>query len=101
MWKLSIEPIRKCKEGNLVNRHKIQKIQNCSYYTQQIINMFDTNNEWIDEMRTQGRTVLVHCAAGVLRSASFVIAYIMKKKSLNFKKAYKYVKEKRSVIFPN
>ena len=43
----------------------------------------------------------VHCQAGVSRSASIVIAYVMYKLKLNFDEALKYVKEKREYIYPN
>jgi protein-tyrosine phosphatase len=43
----------------------------------------------------------VHCAAGVSRSASFVIAYLIKKKEMLYPDALKYVKERRRVICPN
>jgi protein-tyrosine phosphatase len=33
--------------------------------------------EWIDQERNSGRNVLVHCKAGVSRSASAIIAYLM------------------------
>ena len=39
--------------------------------------------------------------AGVSRSASVVIAYVMKKLDLGYKDAYKFVKERRKVIHPN
>jgi hypothetical protein len=45
--------------------------------------------------------VFVHCHAGVSRSASIVIAYIMFKLKLNYEDAYQYVKLKRNVILPN
>ena len=45
--------------------------------------------------------VLVHCAAGSSRSATFVIAYIMRNKKMSFKEALEFVKSKRSVISPN
>ncbi|XP_020383516.1 protein phosphatase Slingshot homolog 1-like [Rhincodon typus] len=44
---------------------------------------------------------LVHCKMGVSRSASTVIAYAMKEYRWSLEKAYKYVKEKRSVAQPN
>lgn len=45
--------------------------------------------------------VLVHCVAGVSRSASIVIAYLMKNKGLKFEDAYKEVQSKRPSIMPN
>ena len=45
--------------------------------------------------------VFVHCAAGMSRSATIVIAYIMWKKKLLLSEAIKFVKDKRPVISPN
>ena len=45
--------------------------------------------------------VLVHCAAGVSRSASAVIGYLMKYEKMSFDDAYKHVKSLRSCINPN
>lgn len=56
---------------------------------------FDESYQWIDSCISEGRNVLVHCAAGVSRSASFVIAYLMKKNKWSFNKAYKFVKKRR------
>ena len=47
------------------------------------------------------KVVFVHCAAGVSRSATIVIAYIMFSKKMSFEEAHNYVKEKRGVIYPN
>ena len=41
--------------------------------------------------------VLVHCAAGVSRSASIVIAYIMWDKKMSFEEAFEFVKSKRKI----
>lgn len=54
------------------------------FQNQQIIQYFDSNFEWIEERIAEGRNILVHCAAGVSRSASFVIAYLIKKYNLSF-----------------
>lgn len=43
----------------------------------------------------------MHCAAGVSRSASFVIAYLMTRKDMFYPEAVKYVKDRRKVINPN
>ena len=41
--------------------------------------------------------VLVHCAAGVSRSASIVIAYIMWDKKMSFEEAFEFVESKRNI----
>lgn len=45
--------------------------------------------------------VFVHCAAGVSRSATIVISYIMKKRKLDHESALAFVVSKRPVIYPN
>ena len=45
--------------------------------------------------------VLVHCAAGMSRSPTIVIAYIMWKKKMYLNDAIKFVREKRPLISPN
>ena len=45
--------------------------------------------------------VLVHCAAGISRSATIVIAYLMKKNKWSYQEAYNFVRKKRNVICPN
>ena len=45
--------------------------------------------------------VLVHCAAGMSRSPTIVIAYLMWKKKLSLNDAIKFVKNKRPEISPN
>lgn len=69
--------------------------------TEQISPYFATANEYIDTYLNKGYNVLVHCFAGISRSASFVIAYLMHKYGMSFLEAYAYVKNKRSVIDPN
>lgn len=55
----------------------------------------------VDEAREQGSGVLVHCHAGVSRSATVTVAYIMKRQGLCLGDAYKFVKDLRPVISPN
>lgn len=45
--------------------------------------------------------VLVNCVAGISRSTTFVIAYLMKYYEINLKDAFLYVKKKRDRICPN
>lgn len=45
--------------------------------------------------------VFVHCFAGVSRSATIVIAYLMSEHRMSFQDAFKYVRSRRSIINPN
>lgn len=55
----------------------------------------------IDEELGLGNKVLVHCFAGISRSAAIVIVYLMSKNRWPFSKAYEFVKSKRPIINPN
>lgn len=45
--------------------------------------------------------VLVHCQQGISRSASLIIAYVMKANSMDINEAYAFVKSKSPCIGPN
>ena len=50
--------------------------------------------------RNQGK-VLVHCKAGVSRSATVCIAYLMCCKTMTFEQAFEFVRARRNIISPN
>ena len=52
-------------------------------------------------MRQSNGKVLVHCQAGVSRSATICLAYLMYHKELGLEQAYDFLKARRSVIAPN
>jgi protein-tyrosine phosphatase len=64
-------------------------------------NKLDNVIEKIDESLKNNKPVLVHCRAGVSRSASVVIAYLMKKYNLSFLDASNFILSKRPFISPN
>lgn len=65
-----------------------------------IIQYFEDVFTFIDNGR-KGGSVFIHCQAGISRSASFVIAYVMKEMNLDFNSAFTLVKNQRSVVNPN
>ncbi|XP_035847977.1 dual specificity protein phosphatase 19-like [Sander lucioperca] len=79
------------------------------YKTLQILDLPDTDitsyvgecTSFIDQAREQDGVVLVHCNAGVSRSSSVVIGYLMLREGLSFDDAYSQVKVARPSICPN
>jgi protein-tyrosine phosphatase len=62
---------------------------------------FNECHEFIQEALDGGGAVAVHCAAGISRSATIVISYVMKTYRFSYKRAFEFVRQKRSVIRPN
>lgn len=57
--------------------------------------------EFIHGAISGGGTVLVHCFAGVSRSATIVIAYLMKHHKMEMREALTFVRSKRPWVNPN
>lgn len=55
----------------------------------------------INKALAENKNVIVHCAAGISRSSSLVIAYLMIENRWSYEEAYNYVRSKRSIINPN
>ncbi|XP_015203775.1 dual specificity protein phosphatase 7 isoform X2 [Lepisosteus oculatus] len=60
-----------------------------------------TNLDVLDEARSQKCGILVHCLAGISRSVTVTVAYLMQKLNLSLNDAYDFVKRKKSNISPN
>ncbi|XP_051827800.1 dual specificity protein phosphatase 4-like [Antechinus flavipes] len=57
--------------------------------------------EFIDSVQARQGRVLVHCQAGISRSATICLAYLMMKKKVRLEAAFEFVKQRRSIISPN
>ncbi|KAL0491743.1 hypothetical protein AKO1_010201 [Acrasis kona] len=58
-------------------------------------------HDFIQEAHRNGTNALIHCMAGVSRSATVAIAYLMISQKMRGKIAYRTVKEARTIINPN
>ena len=56
---------------------------------------------FIHKAREQGQCVLVHCAAGVSRSATLVCAYLMWEHQWSRKQAMEHLTKHRKIVDPN
>jgi hypothetical protein len=70
-------------------------------FKQNITDIFPTAIEQVKELNDEGLKIYIHCYAGISRSASFVIYYLMKYHKMKFEEAFKYVRYKRYCIQPN
>eukprot|EP00775_Hariotina_reticulata_P006465 gene6465-6693_t len=68
---------------------------------QDIVGCFPAAFTFIDHALAEDGKVLVHCQAGVSRSASVVIGYCMWKDRMSADAAIKAVTKARSVVWPN
>jgi len=66
-----------------------------------ISEFFDTTGRFIDEEINKGGRVLVHCAAGISRSSTLILAYLMKYRNFDLRTAFNRVKNARRVVRPN
>ena len=67
----------------------------------EILAYFDEANEFINKCKSEGGILLVHCKLGISRSASFILAYLIKYHKLTLESALQFVKQKRNQIKPN
>ena len=67
----------------------------------QLSDHFDRCADKIESVRAAGGCTLVHCVAGVSRSVSLCIAYLMKQEHLTLRDAFDDVKKRRPIARPN
>jgi dual specificity phosphatase 12 len=65
-----------------------------------ISSIFDTTFEFIERAR-KSTNILIHCYAGISRSATVLIAYLMRKLEIGVREAMDMVQRRRWQIYPN
>ncbi|KAK6057234.1 dual specificity phosphatase, catalytic domain protein [Cooperia oncophora] len=70
-------------------------------YQEKLSQYFDEAWTFLEKVRTEGKVVLIHCLAGISRSPTLAISYVMRYKNMSSEEAYRLVKEKRPSISPN
>ncbi|XP_063448998.1 protein phosphatase Slingshot homolog 2-like isoform X2 [Mytilus trossulus] len=66
-----------------------------------LLKYWENTHKFISKVREKKGIVLVHCKMGISRSASTVIAYLMKEYHMSRQEGYDMVKGMRSCIMPN
>lgn len=66
-----------------------------------LLTYFEETYEFIKHAQEDGGKTLIHCYFGVSRSATIVIAFVMKKYGMSYSEAFDLVKSKRRFVGPN
>lgn len=80
---------------------KYKKIPLKDQTTQNVKDVLEEAFCFIDDARNNYGHVLVYCFAGISRSVTITVAYMMVRNKMTFEEAYSFVKSMKSDISPN
>ncbi|XP_068194393.1 dual specificity protein phosphatase 7-like isoform X1 [Antennarius striatus] len=80
---------------------RYKQIPISDHWSQNLSQFFPEAISFIDEARSKQCGILVHCLAGISRSVTVTVAYLMQRLNLSLNDAYDFVKRKKSNISPN
>lgn len=98
LWKINKNNVDIVKYSS--QAHEFNKLK-------QLLNLYQNKSmieiayHFIDMVVSSGNNILVHCMAGISRSVSVVAYYLMKKYNIPYDQAYNYIKNIRSIAYPN
>ncbi|RHY89760.1 hypothetical protein DYB37_009759 [Aphanomyces astaci] len=101
---LNVTPTRKVDPvagvPNFFEKDNVFTYRRCALFDNQgedILTSLDGCIAFIDQAKFHGR-IFVHCKAGVSRSASIVLAYLMKANAMPFDEALSFLQHKRPMV---
>ncbi|KAM9221450.1 dual specificity protein phosphatase 8 [Dugong dugon] len=90
-----------CPKPDFICESHFMRIPVNDSYCEKLLPWLDKSIEFIDKAKLSSCQVIVHCLAGISRSATIAIAYIMKTMGMSSDDAYRFVKDRRPSISPN
>ncbi|XP_013794577.1 uncharacterized protein LOC106478568 [Limulus polyphemus] len=90
-----------CPKPDFIQDTHFMRISVNDNYSEKLLPFFPKAFQFLDKVREGSGCVLVHCLAGISRSPTIAIAYVMHYLRLSSDEAYRYVKSKRVTISPN
>ncbi|KAF5900635.1 dual specificity protein phosphatase 8-like, partial [Clarias magur] len=77
-----------CPKPDFISENHFLRIPINDSYCEKLLPWLEKTNEFIDKAKVSNCRVIVHCLAGISRSATIAIAYIMKTMGLSSDDAY-------------
>lgn len=90
-----------CPKPDFVQDEHFMRIAVNDSNSEKLLPYFERAFEFLDKVKEANSCVLVHCLAGISRSPTLAIAFVMRHLHMSSEEAYRYVKEKRPAISPN
>ncbi|XP_037373252.1 dual specificity protein phosphatase 8 [Talpa occidentalis] len=90
-----------CPKPDFICESRFMRVPINDSYCEKLLPWLDRSIEFIDKAKLSSCQVIVHCLAGISRSATIAIAYIMKTMGMSSDDAYRFVKDRRPSISPN
>lgn len=98
LWKKNENQINIIKYTSSIDEYN-RLINQINFYNNKP--MIEIGYHFIEYSIASGNRILVHCMAGVSRSVSCIIYYMMKKYHVDYDSAYDSIKNRRNIINPN
>ncbi|RWS26495.1 Dual specificity protein phosphatase 8-like protein, partial [Leptotrombidium deliense] len=90
-----------CPKPDFIKDSHFMRIPVNDNYSEKLLPHFPKACNFLDKVRESNGCAIVHCLAGISRSATIAIAYVMRHLKMSSDEAYRYVKSKRDSISPN
>ncbi|CAF0731919.1 unnamed protein product [Adineta ricciae] len=90
-----------CPEHDQAAKRIRKHVHAYDFHTADLIGEFESCYQFIDQAVNNDQNVLIHCHAGMSRSATIACAYLMKKYNLSYETALEQLRMKRPCVCPN
>ncbi|XP_070566258.1 dual specificity protein phosphatase 19-like [Ptychodera flava] len=88
-------------DNHFENEFKYLKLNILDLPETDITSYFDQCFQFIDGAKTSGGVALIHCNAGVSRSVSIIVAYLMTTEKIPMEESMRQLKQVRPAVGPN
>lgn len=88
-------------KDNFPNSFKYFKLDVMDIESEDLSKHFDKVYEFINSCIENNGKILIHCAAGISRSSTCTLVYLIKKEKMSFDKGLELIRKGRACAWPN